>query len=475
MNSAAKKPLSFGHHRVGICLLLMLAMGATAACTSEPSPPPQAAPPRSLGPVDETCAQLGAADPVDGSGAVRRCLFDDHAAPRHFQIDVDPGHLSWLQKHARQEAYVPAQLTFGGRKVAAEVRFKGGDSTLHGCFDDSGALVCPRLSIKVRVAGGGRFMGLRRFIFNSSVRDPTYLRERLSYRLFRDAQVLAPRAVHAWVRLGQRPPALYLLVEDIDAPFLNARFSFATGNLSKHVWFSDSKPDHWHSHQITGPASSAARPVAFATLLDQLKSLEFTEFSKDFVKKSLGWVDLDVLARWLAVDVFIGNWDGPRGRYCGEQTGPDAACKAHNFYVYDDPGSKLLVLIPWDLDLTWPRVDTDMGRDWWLDDACEVYSFGGHTPMQRVQCDPMWLGLTRVRWQAYTGALSTMLATDSVLDPHRIHRLIDRYRAMVAPLLLQDPTAPSVSEWQAEVARLRALVTAQAGQAWSVAHWKPPQ
>jgi hypothetical protein len=43
----------------------------------------------------------------------------------------------------------------------------------------------------------GRFYGLRKLQFHAMNRDPSMLKERLGYSIFRDFGVAAPRAAHA--------------------------------------------------------------------------------------------------------------------------------------------------------------------------------------------------------------------------------------------------------------------------------------
>ena len=461
-------------------VVLWLALVAAGACSSEP-PVSGAAVAAAPAPVTVAhaarCVALGAVDPFDPNDIARTCLFDDDAPPQSFTIRVAPADLAWLDAHALAEQYVPATLVYGGVEVAAEVRYKGSDSSLKACFDAQGNLVCARLSVKVRIAGGARFMGLRRFIFNAGVRDRSRLRERLAYRVFRDAGVIAPRAVHTMLTLGDRAPGLYLLVEDVDICFLNRNFSDATGVLTKEVWFSQRSTHAWQAGLQKDPGANVSRFLTFAQLLHDLMALTDTKFVARFNNETASWLDLDGLARFLVADMFTDNWDGARGRYCETMADGNAECSPHNFYIYDDPGSGQLRLIPWDLDLTFDVSDGDMGRSWWLDGAadCDPYLFREHSTMQRIQCDPVWRGLVRIGWPAYVKHLAVMAAPDGAVSAIRVHGHLDRYRAMIGPLMLQDrKSGVSMDAWEAETAELRSMVAAQAAQAQKLLLWPLP-
>lgn len=58
------------------------------------------------------------------------------------------------------------------------------------------------------------------------------LRERLGYSLYRDMDVLAPRAVHARVYINGEYQGLFVAVEEIDGRFAPNRFPEATSGSS---------------------------------------------------------------------------------------------------------------------------------------------------------------------------------------------------------------------------------------------------
>lgn len=155
-------------------------------------------------------------------------LFDDMAPVRDFRLDIAPEDWEWLKTHAVAEEYRPAMLSFeGGPPLPCHARFKGAYGSLVSCFAPDGRRLCDKLSMKVSFNEedpGGRFMGQRKLVFNSCIRDPSCLRERLAFALFRAAGVPAPRAVHVTLSVNGEPAGLFLLVEHVDHEFLERRF-----------------------------------------------------------------------------------------------------------------------------------------------------------------------------------------------------------------------------------------------------------
>jgi hypothetical protein len=125
----------------------------------------------------------------------------DPSALRTYELNLTPEDWQTLQDTAEDEQYVPADLVVDGRATAnVGLRFKGSLGTLVSCFDDSGARICDKLSMKIEFSEyvpEQRFVGLRRLVFNSMLSDYSQLRERLAYRVYREMGLVAPRAAHA--------------------------------------------------------------------------------------------------------------------------------------------------------------------------------------------------------------------------------------------------------------------------------------
>ncbi len=406
-------------------------------------------------PVEQRSAALCEAPDAGPTPSKTERLFDDEAPPRLFRITVAPADLAFLDEDPRREEWVPAAVEWEGERFAeAALRYKGAYGSLFACVDDDGNRTCPKLSLKVsfnEYVDGGRFAGVRKLVFNSAVRDRSYLRERLAYSLFRSVGITASRAVHARVSINGAPPSLFVLVENIDKEWIEDRFERDEGNLYKQVWPQHTQPDPYlHALRTNEERHDVSRMVELARLLPTLTPETFNEGIDP-------WIDRDVMASYFVVDQVTQNWDGIWKFYCHR-----GRCGNHNFYIYDDPGTDQFVVLPWDLDFTFGSPNADLARSWWNDDARACEAPGRTRP---PQCDLLLRGLMRSNWATYRRRLSDLTAPGAPLSEAVIMARLDRYRADILPFVDGDPQGPDVDRWRREVARLRQVVRAQAVQA----------
>lgn len=395
---------------------------------------------------------------IEGAASAKTAwLFDDDAAPRLLHLEVAPADWQWLQDNAVLEEWVPATVHFEGEVFeGASVRFKGNYGSLLSCFDATGALTCRKLSLKVsfnEVDNKGRFYAVRKLVLNSCNRDDTCLRERMAYATFRDAGVVAPRAVHARVSVNDEPESLYLLVENPDKELLQERFDAPDGDLYKEAWPRFDNPAAYATKLKTNEdTSTGARLLAFAQLvlgtpLDALPAAIEP------------WIDRSLMARYLAVDQAVNNWDGVTRVYCA-----GGLCSNHNFYLYDDPGTGRFVVIPWDLDFTFAWPDESLGRTW-SDEGpgvCDVQPVTPFAGVLAAQCDPLLHALLVSGWDAYVDAMATLSTTGGALDVERQLARLDRYRAQIHEAAESDPQGPGAAQWRMATSQLRETLRAQA-------------
>lgn len=239
--------------------------------------------------------------------------------------------------------YVHADLDFEGLKFAdVAVRSKGNGTFL----ESRGSL---KRSLKVdlhKYVKGRKLAGVATLNLHNNVTDAGMMNEVLSYRLYRDAGVPAPRTAYArvFVTVPGKHEHQYLgldsLVENVDKNFVADRRLGQGGAIFKPSLpdlFAD-LGDDWKAYQqgydpkTELTSGQERRVIAFSRLVATASDREFAERLGDFV-------DLDEFARFLAVTAWIEDLDS-------------ILTAGQNYYLFLDPKGGRFQFIPWDKDHT---------------------------------------------------------------------------------------------------------------------------
>jgi spore coat protein H len=201
-----------------------------------------------------------------------------------------------------------------------------------------------------------RLDGLTTLYLHCGVSDPTRTREALSYALFRDAGIPAPRTAFAELILtvpekyDEELVGVYTVTEPVNKVFLKRHFGDGGGMLLK--------PEALHG----GPAFLGEEWSAYADRYhpkkepteDQKRHLiNFTRLisngsDEEFARDISLYLDVDAFLKFIAANTWQSNLDS----YLGF---------GHNYFLYLIPKTNQFVFIPWDLDLslaTWPALGT---------------------------------------------------------------------------------------------------------------------
>ena len=237
--------------------------------------------------------------------------------------------------------FVEGQLDFAGKSFAnVAVRYKG-----NGTFMQSRG--SEKRSLKVdldKFEKGQKLANNSTLNFHNNVTDASWMNEVLSYRLFRDAGVPAPRT--AFVRVSVTVPGkfdrkylgLYSLVENPDRNFADEVFGTKKGAIFKPVTphlFAD-LGDDWKAYNQIYDAKTALtsaqkqRIIDFAKLVTHAADTEFAARLGEFL-------DIDAFARFMAVTVWLSTLDSILG-------------PGQNYYLHLHPKTNTFQFVPWDLD-----------------------------------------------------------------------------------------------------------------------------
>lgn len=314
------------------------------------SPPPVQAPPAT--PEDMSPEPPIESEPVLGPGNVvgdpndeASEVFDQNVV-HTFDLEIAPADLESANADPSAEQYVPARLTFAGTSYDVGYRYKGSlGAFFPPCTNFIDGTKDGKCSIKLSfnwMDPDGKFFGLKKLLFHSMNNDPSMLRERLGYSMFRKMGVPASRATHAVLKVNGQAD-IYALVEEVDGRFTRSRFTEGgKGNLYKEIW----------------PTNVDARDyvAALETNEDAMPSVErilrFREAIEAGSEAMATWLDMEVTTSYMAVDRVIVNDDGAFHLYCGgdQLSNNPTSPSNHNYFWYEAEAADRLWIIPWDLD-----------------------------------------------------------------------------------------------------------------------------
>jgi hypothetical protein len=371
---------------------------------------------------------------------------------RTYELTFADADWDQLQRTATEEQFVPAQLSVDGEAVGQiGIRYKGAYGTLQDCFMD-GMQVCRKLSMKMKFSEYDpdlRFHGLKKLNLHSSLRDASHLHERVSYKLFREFGVLAPRSVHARVVINGEYVGLYNLTEEIDGRFTDLRFAGeeGQGTLYKEAWPSSSTDPGYYTHaQQTNEGSPVTKVTRFAEELASSDNYKLGELVSR-------WMDPVVTLRYLAVHTATKHWDGPLTFYCSEEWG----CNNHNYFIYESVASDHFEIVAWDTDNTfYDNVLTDQAAvpEWWEPVAeCDREATEGFLP---PGCDRLIQGFVQLGLDRFRDTLSELLA-----GPYNVAALqadVDRWAAQIDEAVKTDPNSSGYDDWRGNVDYLKTMI-----------------
>lgn len=263
--------------------------------------------------------------------------FFDDAVLQEIRFTINSKDWQTLKENYLSNEYYPCDFEWRGQKVRnVGIRSRGTGSR-------SG--IKPGLRVDFdRYTTGQRFLGLKSFVLRNNTQDMTNLHERLSMLLFRRMGEPASRETHAKMFVNDEYVGLFTIVESVDKDFLKRNLGEDSGYLYKFDYPADGTPWYFED-KGSDPAAyvplpfkpetneSNPRPeyiVQWVQAVNQSSTAAFPTAVSEFI-------DFEAFIRHVAVEVFIGDYDGFIGNW-----------GVNNFYVYRFDNQKRFHLIPWD-------------------------------------------------------------------------------------------------------------------------------
>ena len=278
-----------------------------------------------------------------------------------------------------------------------------------------GSLSTEKPSLKVRFDKfvDDQFLGgvLKRLTLNNAQQDPSMINTCLSYHLFANAGLPAPRCNFATVRVNGEDLGLYVQVESIKTSFLERNFTDPTGNLYEGT-ISDFRPQ-WRGTFEKKTNEDQRNWSDIDTVVDALQ-----DPSPAGLEALSEIIDIDRFYTFWALEVLVGHWDG----YAGNR---------NNFYFYREPDSRF-IFVPWGTDQVFTTIDSP------FDQFRSPPSVAAHGAIaHRLYRDDA----TRA---VYVARLKKLL--DTVWNETKLLELIDQMAALVQEHTLEKMRGPAARD-----------------------------
>jgi len=162
-------------------------------------------------------------------------LYSDNSVAR-VDISIDPASLQWMYDNVESDSEHFATMHFKNNFIDESVdsigfRLRGNTSR----FSQKKSF---KISFNTFVKGR-EFYNVDKLDLNGEHNDPSIIRSKLCFDLFKDIGLAASKAIHTQVYINGQYYGLYISIEHIDDEFLDKNFQDPSGNLWKCLYPAD--------------------------------------------------------------------------------------------------------------------------------------------------------------------------------------------------------------------------------------------
>lgn len=250
-----------------------------------------------------------------------------------YKIFIKPNHLKELQSNIWTEKPCPAKLVVDEISYAVTLTYRGDHIRKF-----------RKKSFRIDFGAYNKAFGGREIHFNAEYRDPSLIRNKLSFDFFQTIGSLTPACRHIFLEFNERPLGVYLQLESVDDLFLRKRqlpygpIFYATNyhaNFSLLTPRANPKPSLQSGYERKIGNDEDTHNLE--TLIYKINTIPRSDFGQEIAK----YVEIEKYLLWLCGVVCLQNFDA----------------FIHNYALYQNGETHLYQMIPWDFDATW-------GRDW---------------------------------------------------------------------------------------------------------------
>ena len=359
---------------------------------------------------------------LTGSSFAQNTLFDDTRISSIF-ITIAPDSLAVIYDSVLSDHYYMARFIFDDgekRDTLENVGFR-----LRGNTSRYSQKKSFKISFNEYVSGR-KYQGVKKINLNGEHNDPTMIREKLYYELWKKSGMVERRTSFTRVYINQNYYGLYTNLEEMDKDWLERVYSDKSGNLYKCTYPAD-LVYHGTNQQtyknLINSTASGGRVYELQTnesqddysRLVELISAVYQPYDSIFAINVSGILQVDNFLKALALDVATGNWD-------------DYSYNKNNFYLYDNPDNLKFDFVTYDPDNTF-------GVDWfdidWASRDCRNW-INNEISLPLVQK----LLAVPAFFDKYKSFLDNIART--IINPDSVFPRIDELKQLIQQAAIED-------------------------------------
>ncbi|NYF24940.1 CotH kinase family protein [Sporosarcina sp. JAI121] len=247
-----------------------------------------------------------------------------------YSLKIEDENLEELRSDLWNNEPVPADLIVEGVTYDIDIAYRG-----------SYTRKFRKKSYRVEFIDPKMFSGAREIHLNAEYRDPSLIRNKLSFDFFHDLGILVPHSQHINLSRNEFHKGVYLQLESVDEFFLKKRclpmgpIFYAVNNNANFSLIRDEKMKTSLLSGYQRAFGNQSDDNILQELILKINTIPLSDFSTEICR----YINIDTLLRWLAGAVCTMNNDG----------------FTHNYALYHNSETCLFEIIPWDYDATWGR------------------------------------------------------------------------------------------------------------------------
>ena len=400
-------------------------------------------------------SDAGAEADADTEAGYEDTLFDTSVV---HQIDVQISEEDWndLLANPVEKTKYKADVSIDGEEMN-DVSFstKGNSSLIFVAAETDQSRYSYKLNFG-KFVDGQTYHGLNKVSLNNSFCDATFMKDYISYWIFRQAGAPSPLTSYVWLTVNGEDRGLYLAIEDESESFVNREYD-GEGVIykpeSKDLGLSLDKVKDIRENGLPMTADPHGSDLIYKD--DSLESYpdifenaetDTTDQDDQAVLAAIKCLsdgtdleehlDTNAIVRFFAAHNFVLNYDSYTG------------AMLHNLVLAESNGR--LSLVPWDYNLAFGTFVPGVGKDV-LKDPTDLLNQGIDTPLIGTTEDerPMWKWIVRDDnyLKEYHDALDALVA--DYFESGAFDSEIDEMYELLLPYVKKDPTAfYSVDEYK---------------------------